>query len=84
MFAILTKNGVLSPILTFGTAPIFYMNGAPGFIFLFSQIICIYVTSLSDTKISSTEVTLMFLIMINNDVSDVMLTFEMTFFFLYD
>ena len=50
------------------------------FYFFFSHIICIYVTSLSDTKISSTEVTLMFLIMINNGVLDIMLTFEMTLF----
>ena len=52
------------------------MNGDPLFSFLFfSRRLYVY---LSDTKISSTEVTLMFLIMINNGVLDVMLTFELT------
>ena len=42
------------------------MNGDPLFLFLFfSQIICIYKTYLSDTKISSTEVTLIFVIVSN-------------------
>ena len=31
----LDKNSVLSPILTFGTAPFSYMNGDPLFLFLF-------------------------------------------------
>ena len=57
------------------------MNGAPCFYFLFSQTIWIYVTSLRETKNSSTQVTSVFsLLMINNDVLDVMLTFEMTLF----
>ena len=80
MFAILTKTVFCLQFLLLERPPFSYTNGAPCFYFLFSQIICKYVTSLSDTKISSTEVTLMFLIMINNDVLDVMLTFEMTFF----
>ena len=41
------------------------MNGDPLFLFFFSQIICIYKTYLSDTKISSTEVTLIFAIVSN-------------------
>ena len=41
------------------------MNGDPRFYFFFSQIICIYITYLSDMKISSTEVTLIFAIVSN-------------------
>ena len=42
------------------------MNGDPLFLFLFfTQIICIYITYHSDTKISSTEVTLIFAIVSN-------------------
>ena len=41
------------------------MNGDPLFLLFFSQIICIYITYLSDTKISSTEVTLIFAIVSN-------------------
>ena len=42
------------------------MNGDPLFLFLFfSQIICIYKTYLSDTKISSTEVTSIFAVVSN-------------------
>ena len=41
------------------------MNGDLLFLFLSSQIICIYITYLSDTKISSTEVTLIFAIVSN-------------------
>ena len=42
-----------------------YMNSDPLFLFLFLQIICIYITYLSDTKISCTEVTLIFAIVSN-------------------
>ena len=57
----LDKNSVLSPILTFGTAPILLIwTVTPCFYFCFSQIICIYIAYLSDTKISSTEVTIIF------------------------
>ena len=63
----LDKNSVLSPILTSGTAPILlYEPCLPIFIsFFFSQIICIYITYHSDTKISSTEVTVIFAIVSN-------------------
>ena len=80
MFAILTKTVFCLQFLRLERPPFSYMNSAPCFYFLFSQTICIYVTSLRETKNSSTEVTLMFLIMINNDVLGVMLTFEMTLF----
>ena len=57
----LDKNSVLSPILTFGTAPILLIWTVNAcFYFFFSQIICIYIAYLSDTKISSTEVTIIF------------------------
>ena len=42
------------------------MNGDPLFLFLFSQIICIYITYFSDTKISSTKVTLIVAIVSNS------------------
>ena len=41
------------------------MNGDPLFLFHFLQIICMYITYLNDTKISSTEVTLIFAIVSN-------------------
>ena len=82
MFAILKKTVFCPQFLILERPPFSYMNVDPVFYFSFSQIICIYVTSLSDTKISSTEVTLMFPMMINNGVLDFMLTFEMTLFFL--
>ena len=41
------------------------MNGDRLFLFLFSQMLCIYKIYLSDTKISSTEVTLIFAIISN-------------------
>ena len=65
MFAILTKTVFCLQFLLLQRPPFFYMNGDPLFLFLFSQMICIYITYLSDTKISSTEVTLMFSIVSN-------------------
>ena len=60
------KTSVLSPISYFWNGPHFLIwTVTPCFYFFFSQIICIYKTYLSDMKISSTEVTLIFAIISN-------------------
>ena len=63
MFAVLTKAVFCRQFLLLERPPFSYMNGDPlFFISFFSQIICICITYLSHTKISSTEVTLIFAI----------------------
>ena len=65
MFAILPKTVFCLQFLLLKRPPFSYMNSDPCFYFFFSQIICIYITYRSDTKISSTEVTLIFAIVSN-------------------
>ena len=60
MFASLTKTVFCLQFLLLERPPLSYMDGDPRFYFFFSQIICICIAYLSDTKISSTEVTLIF------------------------
>ena len=64
MFAILRKTVFCLQFLLLERPPFSYMNGFY-FYFFFSQIICIYITYHSDTKISSTEVSLIFAIISN-------------------
>ena len=66
IFVILTKTVFCLQFLLLERPPFSYMNGDPLCVFLFfSQIICIYITYLNDTKISSTKVTLIFAIVLN-------------------
>ena len=65
MFAILIKTVFCLQLLLLERPSFSYMNGDPMFLFFFSQIICIYIIYLSDTKIFSTEVTLTFAIVSN-------------------
>ena len=56
----------------------------PCFYFTFLQIICSYVTLHNKNIIASTDVVLMFVLLTNNSVLPVMLTFEMTLIFSYE